>query len=165
MSSKHAKIGAESFGIVVCRFVGTVPDVFGLVWTSFRPRSGSKSKIPGRILKSVRGPLAQPSYLWGAAVPQNSRLVFGGSAFQTAPRPPQRRIRTTGAGLCYAIVLAGRRLGLRAGLQPDSIWESFEIGPPAGLQPAGGPILMFSRLESGQNPARKPDFRPGGTIV
>ena len=29
--------------------MGTVPDVLGLVWPSFRPKSGSKSKITGRI--------------------------------------------------------------------------------------------------------------------
>ncbi len=57
-SSKHAEIGPESFGIVVCRFVGTVPDILGLVWPSFRPKSGSKSKISGRILKSFRGPFS-----------------------------------------------------------------------------------------------------------
>ncbi len=44
-------MGPESFGIVVCRFVGTVPDILGLVWPSLRPKSGSKSKISGRILK------------------------------------------------------------------------------------------------------------------
>ncbi len=57
-SSKHAEIGPESIGIVVCRFVGTVPDILGLVWPSFRHKSGSKSKIPGRILLkfSARGP-------------------------------------------------------------------------------------------------------------
>ncbi len=42
--------------IVVCRVVGTVPGILGLVWPSFRPKSGSKSKISGRILKSFRGP-------------------------------------------------------------------------------------------------------------
>ena len=33
--------------------------------------------------------------------------------------------------------------------------------PPAGHRLAGGPILRLSRLESGRDPARKPDFRPG----
>ena len=31
-----------------------MPDILGLGWFSFGPKSGSKSKIPGRILKSVR---------------------------------------------------------------------------------------------------------------
>ncbi len=41
----------------MCRFVGTVPDILGLVLPIFRPKSGSKSKISGRILKSFRGPV------------------------------------------------------------------------------------------------------------
>ncbi len=53
---RRAEIGPESFGIVVCRSVGTVPDIWGLAWPSFRPKSGSKSKIYGRILTSFRGP-------------------------------------------------------------------------------------------------------------
>ncbi len=35
---------------------GTVPDILGLVGPSFRSKSGSKLKIPRRILKSCRGP-------------------------------------------------------------------------------------------------------------
>ncbi len=48
-------MGPEVFGIVVCRSVGAVPDILGLVWRSFRPKSGSESKISGRILKISRG--------------------------------------------------------------------------------------------------------------
>ncbi len=36
-SSKRAEIGPESFGIVVCRSGGTVLDISGLVWPSFKP--------------------------------------------------------------------------------------------------------------------------------
>jgi hypothetical protein len=36
--------------------VGTVPDLFGLVWPNFRPKSCSNLKISGRILQSFRGP-------------------------------------------------------------------------------------------------------------
>jgi hypothetical protein len=43
----------------VCRFVGTVPDIWDLVWLSFRPKSGSKSKISGQILQSFRGPFSR----------------------------------------------------------------------------------------------------------
>ena len=50
---KRAAIGPESFGIVVCRFVGTVSDILGLVWPSFRPKSGSESQTSGRIFKSL----------------------------------------------------------------------------------------------------------------
>jgi hypothetical protein len=45
---------------------------------------------------------------------------------------------------------------------PDSNRENIKIGPPAGL---GGPILKLSRLVSGRNPARKPNFRAGSTIA
>ncbi len=45
----------------MCRFVGSVPDILGLVRPSFRPKSGLRSKISGRILKSVRALLAQPT--------------------------------------------------------------------------------------------------------
>ncbi len=57
-SSEDAEIGPESFGSLVFRSVGTVPDILGLAWPSFRPKSGSKSKIPGGILKSFRGPFS-----------------------------------------------------------------------------------------------------------
>ncbi len=67
--------------------------------------------------------------------------------------------------LCHTIMLPGRKSGLRARFRWDSNRENLKIGPAAGLRPAGGPILMLSRLESGRNPARKPDFRTGSTIV
>jgi hypothetical protein len=62
-------------------------------------------------------------------------------------------------------MLPGRIAGFRAGLRPNSNLESVEIGPPAGLRPAGGPILRLSRQESGQKSARKPDFRPGSATA
>ncbi len=65
--------------------------------------------------------------------------------------------------LCDAIVLPGRKSVFRAGCRPDSNRKSFKIGPPAGRRPA--PIVKLSRLESGRNPARKPDFWPGSTIA
>ncbi len=37
---------------------GLLPDMLGLVWPSLRPKSGSKSKIAGRILKRCRGPFS-----------------------------------------------------------------------------------------------------------
>ncbi len=67
--------------------------------------------------------------------------------------------------LCYAIVLPGRKSGLRAGCRSDSDRERINIGPLAGRRPAGQPMLTLSQLESGRNPARKPDFRAGGTMA
>ena len=37
--------------------------------------------------------------------------------------------------------------------------------PKSALRPAEGPISVFSRWQSGQNPARKADFRPGSIIA
>ncbi len=62
------------------------------------------------------------------------------------------------------MVFPGRRLGFRPGFRQVSIKGNIEIGSPAG-RPAGGPILMLSRLESDRNPDRKFDFRPGSTIA
>ena len=79
--------------------------------------------------------------------------------------PGYAPVYTDGYNLCYAIVLPGRKSVFRAGFRPESSRESFKIGPPGPLRPAGGPILTLSRLESGRNPARKTDFRPGSTIA
>ncbi len=56
-------------------------------------------------------------------------------------------------------------VGLRAGFRTDSTREIIKIGLLAGRRLAEGPMLRFSRLEFGRNLARKPDFRPGGTIA
>jgi hypothetical protein len=57
-SLTHADIGRESFGIVVCRFVGTVSDILGLVWPRVRLNAGSNSEISGRIPQRCRGPFS-----------------------------------------------------------------------------------------------------------
>ncbi len=67
--------------------------------------------------------------------------------------------------LCYAKERPVRKSGFRAGFRPDSCWENINIGSPASLQPAGGPILRLSRLESGRNLLRKFAFRPRSTIA
>jgi hypothetical protein len=46
--------------------------------------------------------------------------------------------------LCYAVVLPGRKSTFHAGFWPDRCRESIEIGPPAGLRPAGGPMSVLS---------------------
>ncbi len=66
--------------------------------------------------------------------------------------------------LCYATVLPGRKSGFWAGFRPDSRRESIKIGPLAGRRLAGGPILMFSRLDSGRDPARKLDDPPDALL-
>ncbi len=44
------------------RFVGTVPNVVGLVWPSLRPKSRSKLEISGRILTRFQGPLRSAQF-------------------------------------------------------------------------------------------------------
>ncbi len=75
---KHFKICRSSFGLVVCRFVGTVLDILSPVWPSFRPKSGSKLNISGRILHSFRGPCSSAEsgqVAW--RIPAMSRLLLG----------------------------------------------------------------------------------------
>ncbi len=54
---------------------------------------------------------------------------------------------------------------IEARFRQESNRESHKIGPPAGRRPAGGPSLRFSRHESGRNPGRELDSRPGSTIA
>ncbi len=63
--------------------------------------------------------------------------------------------------LWYTMVPPGRKSDFRAGFRLDSSRRKFKIGPPAGLGPAGEPILRFPRIEFDRNPAWKTDFRPG----
>ncbi len=46
--------------------------------------------------------------------------------------------------LFQAVVLPGRKAVFRAAFRPDSGREGLNIGPPAGLRPAGGPLLRRS---------------------
>ncbi len=66
---------------------------------------------------------------------------------------------------CYAIVLPGHKSAFRAGFWLDCCRKRTEIGPPAGLRPAGRPISVLSRQLSCQNLARNADLRPGSTIA
>ncbi len=58
----------------MCRFVGTVPDIGGLVGPSFTSKSGLKSKIPGRILKSFEGPCSSAESRASGSAAAGSRL-------------------------------------------------------------------------------------------
>jgi hypothetical protein len=70
----------------VCRSVGTVPGILGLVWLRFRPHRGSKAKIAGRILKSCRGPFSAASPMGRFAA---HRLDQGFAASRGRPDPPK----------------------------------------------------------------------------
>jgi hypothetical protein len=63
--------------------------------------------------------------------------------------------------LYYEIMHPGRKSGFRARFRPDSNHESLSGRPKDGRRAD----LRLSRLESGQNRSRKPDFWPGSTIA
>ena len=50
-SSKTKTKPVQNRSESLCRSAGTVPDILGLVWLSFRPKSDSKSKISGGSFK------------------------------------------------------------------------------------------------------------------
>ncbi len=54
-------------------------------------------------------------------------------------------------------MLRGGKSGFRAGFRPHSSPEDFNIGPPAGLRPAGEPILRLSKFEARRNPISGPE--------
>ncbi len=56
-------------------------------------------------------------------------------------------------------------IGFPGGIPAGLYSESIRICSPAGRKPAGGTILKLVRQESGQHPARKPDFWSGSTIA
>ncbi len=63
--SEHPETGPKWIGIGLRRFVGTGPGVFGLVSCGLGAE-GPKSTIPGRILKSFRGPLSSAEVIVAA---------------------------------------------------------------------------------------------------
>ncbi len=52
----------------MCRIGGAVLDILGLVWSRVKPKSGSKSKTAGWILKSFRGPFSSAENLNSAGL-------------------------------------------------------------------------------------------------
>ncbi len=97
---------------------------------------------------------AGPAESNGASRHGDERTAEGAGA------PRQGRSSGAGGTLCFAIALPGRKSGFRAGFRPDSNRETSK-----SARPAGEPILNVSQLESGRNPARTPDVRPGSTIA
>ncbi len=69
----------------------------------------------------------------------------------------------TSATLCYAIMLPGRAGNRPSG--PDFGRTATGKAPNSALRRTEGPISVLSRQQSGQNPARKADLRPGSTIA
>jgi hypothetical protein len=137
-SSKRAETGPKAFGIIVRRFVRTVPSTLGLVWPHVRPRSGSKSNIPGRILKSVRGPFisaeeAPFTSLLQNHLPRDSRrysvIIRWVGSTDHRPTSVREIVVARDSTLGYAIMLPGRKSGFRAGFRPDSDRENLKIGP------------------------------------
>ena len=59
-------------------------------------------------------------------------------------------------------MLPGRKSDFGVGFRQESNRENLKISPPAGRPKAD---LMLTRMESGRNPARKPDLRPGNIIA
>ncbi len=133
----------------MCRFVGTVPDILGLVWPRFRLKSGSESKIPSRILQHFRGPLSSAERTWhfvhtifeGLEVPLESIVVGHLTRALTlywSEVPAWLRFRGCPAGVRGSIFrwfflgrtappgAALRRGGQRGG----PTWETKEISTP-----------------------------------
>ncbi len=83
--------------------------------------------------------------------PSGPEIGFPGriSGFRAGFRPDFGRI----SGDTLRNSASGPEIGFPG---PDSSRGGLEIGPPAGLRPAGGPILRRSRLESDRNLAPKP---------
>ncbi len=123
--------------IVVCRSVGAVPDIMGLVWPSLRPKSSSKSKVSGRILKSYRGSFSSAEIF---------RAGWAEHRPEIGPSGPR--------ALHYAIVFPGRKSGFRAGMWPGRLQNRPSGQPSAGrradsecftirIRPKSGPEVRF----------------------
>jgi hypothetical protein len=100
---KSAQNGSESFcaGLSVI----TVQDIWGLVKPSFRPKSGSKSKISGRILKSVRGPFGSAESCSDGSVRFPCSWSLSGAALD------YRVLSGMAAGLVHVRVCVGGSYG------------------------------------------------------
>ncbi len=104
----------------------------------------------------ARCPARKHNIGWDPSFP--SVIFLSGPELNVAPL--SIRPETNSSTLCYAIALPGWKSGFRAGFLQESCRESINIGPPAGLRPAGVPILrpIIIRATSGPEarfPARK----------
>ncbi len=114
---KHAEIGPESFGIVVCRSVCTVPGILGLVWPSVRPKSGSKTKISGPV---------------SSAEPVGPRVLGRGRGLRLPPfarrqlHPPVRLNHRYGSNRSPPV-------GLRPARGPIFMFYRLKSGPEANF--------------------------------
>jgi hypothetical protein len=127
----------------------------------------SPTRLPsGTQLLCIRpGPGIRPPDPWIAPERASFAFVLASISLLPARISTCRRIKTRLIILDCAIVLPGQKSAFRAGCRPDCCREVTEIGPPASRRPAGGRISVISRGQSGQNPGRQADFRPGSNIV
>ncbi len=86
-------MGPEPFGIVVCRFVGTVPDILRLVWLRFRPNPARNRRFPAGSEQVFGALLAQPRQsAWCMALESCGALDRRWAAFshpEFSPRNPE----------------------------------------------------------------------------
>jgi hypothetical protein len=90
---------------------------------------------PGGLLETPGGPGKAHGWLWGAS---------RGPPDLPGPGPTNLKTHTFCRALLSGPVLS-RNSAFRAGFWSDCYRESTEIGPLAGLRPAGGPISVRSR--------------------
>ncbi len=132
-----------TFGVVVCRSVGTVPGILGLVWLSFRPKSGSRSKASGRIHESFRGPFLLSRVMFHSftrqlkTYPTPGRAWFSKSLFLGSKLPQ-------GPGKPFQKVVSGAPtfLGPRGSLDPKNKDLSNHARPGVGYVLS----CLFARL-------------------
>ncbi len=128
-------------------------------WVGFRPGLGPGTCPTAPVLKTPQNQRTLAREIDAKAPRKLTSKIW------PAVQVSKNQFNVTQSPLCYAIVLPGRKSAFRAGIWPDCYRGSTEIGRPAGRPPAGGPISVFSRQQSSQNPAQKADIRPGSIVA
>ena len=100
------------------------PDIW--VYPDQKPHARSASD-----LKSTLQGISETSILQGIGETSIVLILLGGAGGRQTPRCPWKDLKFP-AGVCYAVVLPGRKSVFRAGFRPDSNRESIKIGPSAG---------------------------------